>query len=48
MFAAFFFYSIDGFKSAWKNEHAFRQELALVITGSIVALLLHVSPFEKN
>ncbi|MDO8701348.1 MAG: diacylglycerol kinase [Undibacterium sp.] len=46
IFAAFF-YSIDGFKSAWKNEHAFRQELLLVVAGSIVALLLHVSSFEK-
>ena len=46
IFAAFF-YSIDGFKSAWNNEHAFRQELLLVVVGSIVALLLHVSAFEK-
>lgn len=46
IFAAFF-YSIDGFKSAWKNEHAFRQELLLVITGSIIALVLPVSAFEK-
>lgn len=44
---AAFFYSIDGFKSAWSNEHAFRQELVLVVVGSIVALLLHVSAFEK-
>lgn len=44
---AAFFYSIDGFKSAWSNEHAFRQELLLVVVGSIVALLLHVSAFEK-
>ncbi len=46
IFAAFF-YSIDGFKSAWKNEHAFRQELLLVGCGSIIALLLPVSAFEK-
>lgn len=46
IFAAFF-YSIDGFKSAWKNEHAFRQELAVVVAGSIAAMLLHVSSFEK-
>ena len=42
-----FFYSIDGFKSAWKNEHAFRQELMLVIGGSVIAMLLPVSAFEK-
>ncbi|MDO8653436.1 MAG: diacylglycerol kinase [Undibacterium sp.] len=46
IFAAFF-YSIDGFKSAWKNEHAFRQELVLVILGAVVALILPVSAFEK-
>lgn len=42
-----FFYSIEGFKSAWKNEHAFRQELAIVIPGIVVALLLPVSPLQK-
>jgi diacylglycerol kinase (ATP) len=46
IFAAFF-YSIDGFKSAWKNEHAFRQELLLVIAGSVSAMFLPVSAFEK-
>ncbi len=46
IFAAFF-YSIDGFKSAWKHEHAFRQELPLVVIGSIVALVLKISIFEK-
>ncbi|MFZ6847175.1 diacylglycerol kinase [Undibacterium sp. RuRC25W] len=42
-----FFYSIDGFKSAWKNEHAFRQELVLVVIGIVTALALPVSAFEK-
>lgn len=42
-----FFYSIEGLKSAWKGEHAFRQELAIVIPGVIVALLLPVSLLEK-
>jgi diacylglycerol kinase (ATP) len=42
-----FFYSIDGFKSAWKNEHAFRQELMIVIPGVCVALLLPVGALEK-
>ncbi|MFZ6658411.1 diacylglycerol kinase [Undibacterium sp. TJN19] len=42
-----FFYSIDGFRSAWKNEHAFRQELVLVVIGAVIALILPVSAFEK-
>jgi len=42
-----FLYSIDGLRSAWKNEHAFRQELVLVVTGSVIALFLPVSAFEK-
>ncbi|MES3023836.1 MAG: diacylglycerol kinase [Pseudomonadota bacterium] len=46
IFAAFF-YSIDGLKSAWSNEHAFRQELVLVAIGTVVALLLKISAFEK-
>lgn len=41
------FYSIDGFRSAWNNEHAFRQELVLVVLGAIAALALPVSAFEK-
>lgn len=41
------FYSIEGFLSAWKSEHAFRQELMLVVPGTIVALLLHVTSLEK-
>ena len=44
---AAFFYSLDGFKAAWREEHAFRQELVLAIAGTIVALLLHISAFEK-
>ncbi|BBB60099.1 diacylglycerol kinase [Undibacterium sp. YM2] len=42
-----FLYSIDGLRSAWKNEHAFRQELVLVVSGSVIALFLPVSAFEK-
>ncbi len=42
-----FFYSIEGFKAAWRNEHAFRQELLLLVAASIVALLLPVSALEK-
>jgi len=42
-----FFYSVDGLKSAWKHEHAFRQELGLFVAGTLVALALKVSAFEK-
>lgn len=42
-----FFYSIDGLKAAWRQEHAFRQELLLVVVGSVIALSLPVSSFEK-
>ncbi|SEO16695.1 diacylglycerol kinase (ATP) [Duganella sp. CF517] len=42
-----FFYSVDGLKAAWKHEHAFRQELGLFVAGTLVALVLKVSAFEK-
>jgi diacylglycerol kinase (ATP) len=42
-----FFYSIDGFKAAWRHEHAFRQELILFVIGTVVALVLPVSPLQK-
>jgi diacylglycerol kinase (ATP) len=42
-----FFYSIDGFKAAWRHEHAFRQELVLLVIGVVVALALPVSAFER-
>lgn len=42
-----FFYSVDGFKSAWENEYAFRQELVLVTIGIVIALFLDVTVFEK-
>ncbi|HEY1152126.1 MAG TPA: diacylglycerol kinase [Pseudoduganella sp.] len=42
-----FFYSVDGFKSAWRNEHAFRQELTLFVPAGVVAMLLPISAFEK-
>lgn len=44
---AAFFYSMQGFVAAWRNEHAFRQELMLAIPGVIVALLLPVSALKK-
>lgn len=44
---AAFFYSMQGFKEAWRNEHAFRQEVMLVVPATILALLLPVSALEK-
>ncbi len=46
IFAAFF-YSMDGLRAAWQNEHAFRQELVLVVVGSVLAMMLKISAFEK-
>ncbi len=40
-------YSWAGLKAAWKHEHAFRQELMLAVPGTVVALVLPVSPLEK-
>ena len=40
-------YSIQGFKAAWQHEHAFRQELMLFVVGTVVALLLPISAFQK-
>jgi diacylglycerol kinase (ATP) len=40
-------YSIAGFQSAWRHEHAFRQELMVAIPAALLALMLPVSPLEK-
>ena len=40
-------YSIEGFKAAWEHEHAFRQELLMVIIGTVIALALPISAFQK-
>lgn len=42
-----FFYSLQGLRAAWQGEHAFRQEMTLFIIGTIVALVLRISAFEK-
>lgn len=42
-----FFYSMDGLKSAWRHEHAFRQELVLFAVAAAIALALRISAFEK-
>lgn len=40
-------YSCAGLKTAWRGEHAFRQELCVVVIGSVVALLLPVPPLHR-
>lgn len=40
-------YSIAGLRSAWRGEHAFRQELLLMGVASLVALLLPLPPVQK-
>ena len=35
-------YSIEGFRTAWRGEHAFRQELVLLAVATVVAFLLPV------
>jgi len=41
------FYSIDGFSTAWRHEHAFRQELMIAVPGILIALFLPVTPLER-
>ena len=41
------FNSLDGLRTAWRIEHAFRQELGVAIPGVVVALLLPVSTLER-
>lgn len=40
-------YAIAGLRAAWKHEHAFRQEMVMVIILSITALALPISAFQK-
>ncbi|HEU4374100.1 MAG TPA: diacylglycerol kinase [Telluria sp.] len=42
-----FTYSLDGLKFAWQNEHAFRQEMLVVVIGTVTALSMKISAFEK-
>lgn len=42
-----FWNTMDGFKAAWQEEQAFRQEVIVVTMGTIVALLLPISGFQK-
>ena len=40
-------YAIAGLKAAYQNEHAFRQELVLFVIGTLIALFLPVSSYQK-
>lgn len=40
-------YSLAGLRQAWRNEHAFRQELFIVIPASVLALCLPLVALEK-
>lgn len=42
-----FRYSIQGLQTAWKHEYAFRQEILAVVIGTVTALSLKVSSFQK-
>ena len=42
-----FFYSLDGLRTAWRYEHAFRQEMIIAIPGVIVAFLIPVTVLER-
>ncbi|MBL4590287.1 MAG: diacylglycerol kinase [Alphaproteobacteria bacterium] len=42
-----FFFSVDGLKSSFKTEAAFRQEVALMIVAIPLALWLGQTPVEK-
>ncbi|MBZ2209114.1 diacylglycerol kinase [Massilia soli] len=44
---AAFVNSIDGFRAAWGNEYAFRQEVIVVLIATVVALMLPISAFQK-
>lgn len=42
-----FTYTLAGLQTAWRHEHAFRQELILAMIGVVIALVLRVSPYER-
>jgi diacylglycerol kinase (ATP) len=42
-----FFNSADGFRAAWQNEFAFRQEIIVFALATALALWLPVSGFQK-
>ncbi|RJF94988.1 diacylglycerol kinase [Noviherbaspirillum saxi] len=40
-------YSLAGLKTAWRTEHAFRQELMVMIPAAMLALFLPVTLMQK-
>lgn len=40
-------YSIAGFRTAWRSEHAFRQELLLAVPAALIALLMPIPALQK-
>ena len=40
-------YSAAGLRTAWRHEHAFRQELICFALAALVALCLPISAFQK-
>ncbi len=44
---AAFLYSMQGLRTAWKSEYAFRQEVLVAIPAALLALMLPVTPLEK-
>ena len=40
-------FAMQGLATAWRTEHSFRQEVVIVALGTIAALLLPVSGFQK-
>ena len=40
-------FAMQGLATAWRSEHSFRQEVVIVALGTIAALLLPVSGFQK-
>ncbi len=40
-------YSLAGLRSAWKHEHAFRQEVMVIVPAAVVAVLLPVTGMER-
>lgn len=40
-------YSMHGFQAAWRNEHAFRQELIIVVPAMLLALFLPLPALQR-
>jgi diacylglycerol kinase (ATP) len=40
-------HSAAGFQAAWRNEFAFRQEIVVLLFGTILATALKISAFER-